>query len=209
MAILIQLLMFAAIAGVVLWLVVLQGRKARANLQALAQRQGLTLTEKKTFGLAADLQLAGEAAGRPLRFWSYQTGSGKSRTTWVAVSVQPRAAGRLTFELRRQGFTTRIMEFFGTKEIAVGDAAFDAAWFVQTNQPEFLAAALVPEIRARGMAALAARAKGSFSLKDGAVRYAEQGTLASAVQLARLQQQVPLLHYLADLTDVAAAAERG
>ena len=79
MAILIQLLMFAAIAGVVLWLVVLQGRKARANLQALAQRQG---------------------------------------------------------------FTTRIMEFFGTKEITVGDAAFDAAWFVQTNQPEFLAAAL-------------------------------------------------------------------
>jgi len=146
MAILIQLLMFAAIAGVVLWLVVLQGRKARANLQALAQRQG---------------------------------------------------------------FTTRIMEFFGTKEITVGDAAFDAAWFVQTNQPEFLAAALVPEIRARGMAALAARAKGSFSLKDGAVRYAEQGTLASAVQLARLEQQVPLLHYLADLTDVAAAAERG
>ena len=99
------------------------------------------------------------------------------------------------------------MEFFGSKEITVGDPVFDAAWFVRTNEPDFLSAALVREIRGKFMAALAGGAKGSFALKDGAVCYAERGGFYSAPLTRRLEQQVPLLRDLADLAEVFAGTK--
>ena len=204
MTILPQLLLFAGIAGAMFWFIAQQARKARANVQGIAERLGLVLTEKKSLGMTTGFELNGPVAGRDLRFWTYTTGSGKNSTTWCAVSVSVRATGRLAFELRRQGFTTKVMALFGAKEISVGDAAFDAAWFVQTNEPDFLRAALGPEIRAKLMPARADGATGSFKLEAGAVRYAEQGSFSDARQSDRLEQKVPLLQDLADLAEVFA-----
>jgi hypothetical protein len=110
----------------------------------------------------------------------------------------------LQFDLTRQNFGSKIMEFFGVKEIQVGDAAFDAAWFVRTNQPEYFAAALVPAIRAKLMAEVGdRRSTGSYKLENGVVRYTELGGL-SAVAVERFATKLPILQDLADVAEVSA-----
>lgn len=207
MSLFLPILLFVVIAGLIFRIAVVQARKTRANVQALARQLGLTVTEKKILGLVARRELNGVVDGRSLRCWTYTTGSGKSQQHWCAVAVQPRSSGRLTFDIQRQDFGTKVMEFFGSKEITVGDPVFDAAWFVRTNEPDFLSAALVREIRGKFMAALAGGAKGSFALKDGAVCYAERGGFYSAPLTRRLEQQVPLLRDLADLAEVFAGTK--
>lgn len=207
MNVVIAVCLAAMIVGLIFRTAMVQARKTQANVQALAQQLGLTVTEKKILGLVASRELKGVIDGRSLRCWNYTTGSGKSQQSWCAISVQPRSAGGLTFDIQRQDFGTKVMEFFGSKEITVGDPAFDAAWFVRTNEPEFLSAALVPEIRGKFMAALAGGAKGSYVLKDGAVRYAERGGFYSEPITRRLAQQVPLLRDLADLAEVFAGTK--
>lgn len=147
--------------------------------------------------------MSGRREGRNVAFYSFTTGSGKSRIHWCAVSVQPQRTGELTFHFQRQGLATKIGELFGTKEIVVGDPAFDAAWFVRTNQPDFFRAALLPEVRAKLMAA-ASRSRGHFKLEEAAVLYAEISTFADAEACVRLERMLPLLNELADIAEVAA-----
>jgi len=200
MAMVWMLLVLTTIIGGSVWWAMVQKRKAQANLQALARRLGLTPTEK----MMNDLELRGTVSAREIRFWTYATGSGKSRVNWVAVLVETSTTHGLIFELRRQNLVTKVMEFFGSKEITVGDKAFDDAWFVQTNEPDFLRAALVPGIRAKLMDSLAAGAMGSFKCNGGAVSYAESGSFSSYPQCLRLEQQLAVLQDLADLAEVVA-----
>ncbi|HYC70822.1 MAG TPA: hypothetical protein VEB66_06420 [Opitutaceae bacterium] len=187
------------------WIGVAAGRRSLANLTALADRLGLELAVSKFLNLVTRASVHGAVQGRPVRFWSYTTGSGKSQQTWAAVGVTPRQASGLEFRLSRQGFATKVQEFFGSKEITVGDAEFDRAWFVRTNRPEFLAAALVPEIRAKLVAAHRAGGDGSFRLERGEVVYAERGSVGSARVVARLEAVLPVLLDLADVAEVAGA----
>lgn len=188
----------------VIWAARVQARKTRDRLQAFAQRAGLRSTERSTLGFASVESLDGEQSGRAIRYWTYATGSGQSRTTWVAVSVRPRAETGLKFNLTRQNFGSKLLELFGAKEIQVGDPAFDQAWFVRTNQPEFFAAALVPQIRARLMAEPAGRWSAGYKLEQNGVEYIEQGSFSDSEVLERLERQLPLLHELADVAEVAA-----
>src|SRR5882724_6962915 len=128
-----------ALAGTVLsWWAAGQQRRAAANLRALAQRLGLQFFDDAKPGWGSLLSVMGQHEGRDVTFHTFLTGSGRSRTTWRAVSVRPRTVGSLLFHFRPQGLVTKLQEIFGAEEITVGDAAFDAAWFLQTNQPEFL-----------------------------------------------------------------------
>ena len=197
-----------ALVVLVVWAARVHARKTRDLIHAFAQRAGLRVEEQTVLGFTSVQSLEGEQAGRAVRYWTYATGSGKSRTTWVAVAVRPRTEAGLQFNLTRQNFGSKIMEMFGAKEIQVGDPAFDAAWFVRTNQPDFLAAALVPSIRARLMAEPAGHWGGRYKLEDGLAQYVEQGYLSSAEVLARLERQLPLLHELADVAEVFAGPGR-
>ncbi|MBI2516275.1 MAG: hypothetical protein HYV95_05105 [Opitutae bacterium] len=190
--------------GLIIWLNWWTQKKTLANLRALAGRLGLQLTAPPS-ALGGGGMVSGAQQGRAVRFWTYTTGSGKSRQTWCAVGVRPRAVGGLQFELQRQNFGTKVMEWFGAKEIQVGDAGFDAAWFVQTNQPEFLAAALVPEIREKLMADAADAREGGYKLADGEVRFALRDNFTSEKAIARLEARLPVLHDLADVAEVFAA----
>jgi hypothetical protein len=77
---------------------------------------------------------------------------------------------------------------------------------LETNEPEFFRAALVPEVRAKIMAAPTG-SSGNFKLETTSVCYAERGTFADANDGARFEQLLPLLHDLADIAEVS--AERG
>jgi hypothetical protein len=202
---LVVLVVLGIVAGII-WLAWTQVKQARANLQALAGRLGLAYLPEPAWGGAG--QVTGQLDGRAVRFWNYTTGSGKSRQTWCAVGVRPRQDGGLSIELQRQNFGTKVMTWFGAKEIQVGDPAFDAAWFVQTNQPEFLAAALVPEIREKFMTQPALAWEGGYKLAEGEVRFAVRGTFAQAKLVTDLEARLPLLRDLADVAEVFAAERR-
>jgi hypothetical protein len=192
----------------IIWAIRVHARKSREQIQAFAQRAGLRVNEQTVLGFTSVQSLEGEQTGRGLRYWSFATGTGKARTHWVAVGVRPQATAGLTFGLTRQNLGTKLMELFGTQEIQVGDPAFDAAWFVRTNQPDFFAAALVPQIRARLLAEPAGRRSARYEIKDGVVQYVEQGYLSGNGVLAHLERQLPLLHELADVAEVFAASGR-
>ena len=140
-----------------------------------------------------------------MRFWTYSTGAGKSRRQWIVAGVDTPAGGEVAFALQAQGVLTKITEFFGAKEIRIGDAQFDAEWFVTTNRPVEFAAALLPVVRQKLSALRAAGAKGTYSRKEGWVCYVEQGSFANADAVARLEAALPVLADLADIVDVCAA----
>lgn len=199
---------FVAIIVAIIWAAKVQARKTRERLGAFAQRAGLRIAEQTVLGFTSVESLEGEQSGRTIRYWTYATGSGKSRVTWVAVGVKPRAEAGLEFDLTQQNFGSKILEMFGAQEVKVGEAAFDAAWFVRTNQPDFLAAALVPQIRAHLMAAPAVRRGARYKLEKGFVQYVEHGTLGGTGVMERLAGQLPLLHELTDIAEVFATTGR-
>lgn len=206
-----ELLVLPAMVGIVillLWAARVHARKTHARVRDFAQRAGLRAVEKTALGFTWVESIEGTQMGRTIRYWTFSTGSGKSRTTWVAVGVRPRAGAALQFDLTRQTFGSKIMEMFGVKEIKVGDPVFDEAWFVRTNQPDYLAAALVPSIRARLMAAPAGRWGARYKLENGVVQYQEQGQLARPEVLERLEAHLPLLHELADVAEVFGGTNR-
>lgn len=192
------------LVGLIIWLDWRDQKKTRAGLQALADRLGLQLATPAS-PFRRDWAVTGLLQGHAVRFWTYTTGSGKSRQTWCAVGVRPQAHAGLQFEIRRQNLSTKVMEWFGAKEIQLGDAAFDRAWFVQTNQPEFFAAALVPEIREKFTALETDSPEGSYKMADGEVRFALSGSFSGKRTVAQLEARLPVLHDLADVAEVFAA----
>jgi hypothetical protein len=195
-----------AIVGLLGWGTARYSRRTHEQAQRLADALGLTLDPAQpVLGLFwSNPRGSGTMRDKRAAFFNYTTGSGKSRTTWSALTVRPRADGGLTFRLRKQGLGTKVMELFGAKEITVGDATFDAAWFVQTNHPDYFRAALVGEIRDRFMAARRAGATGSFQLEYGEVKYAEQGSFGNDPRRQRFELIAPLLCDLADVAEVFA-----
>lgn len=195
---------FLVFVGIILRAAVTVSRKSRANVKRLAEHLGLTVQEQKpVLGFHPTPEATGELRGKRLRLYNYSTGSGKSRTTWSAVAATPRADGGLTFVITREGLGTTLQRAFGTREIQVGDAAFDREWFVRTNRPEYFAAALIPEIceKMRGF-------PGRWQLEDGVVRYVEQGVFSDDERCERFARAVEALCDLADIAEVHAQQGR-
>jgi hypothetical protein len=195
-------LLFVGVVVGFVWFAIRSVKKLRAEFASWALAQGLTPKEGswwKTWPSAEGVRF-----GRNVRVQTFTTGSGKSRITWVEVAVSG-VAGRLELELVRQGFGTKIAEWFGAREVTVGDAAFDARWFVRTNREEFVRAALLPEMRARidAVAGLGGRSL-KIEAKGGVVRYVEQGGITTA-SMRRAEQVFPLLDELVALAEVEAA----
>ncbi len=185
-----------------------QSKRTAENFRQMAATLGLPFEDKPpVMGLFyAGPKMAGPLRGKHVELFPFSTGAGKSRVQWCAVSAAPSVASRLTFHLRRQGFGTKLMELFGTKEIQVGEAEFDRTWFIQTNQPDYFRTALLPELRekinvlvresgtqARGM---------EFKLDQNGVRYAEMGTFSDSGRCKRCVRVVEIVCDLADLAEV-------
>lgn len=183
-------------------------KKVRSNFQQLAAQLGFVFVERaKRAVFDSSLTATGEIDGRAAQLLSYTTGSGKHQVTWAAISLTPRADGGLQFELSRQGLGTTISRLFGAREITVGEPAFDSAWFIQTNQPDFFQAALLPELQTRITAALTgsdAVQRPSFKLESGSVVYREAGDFGSDLRCARIAALTAVLSDLAAIAEVFA-----
>lgn len=182
--------------------------KARSNGRQLAERLGLTLDPgEPLWGLFHPPPRArGVIRGKQVTIFTYTTGSGKSRVQWAAITIAPSGTGGLTFEIDRQGLLTKLAELFGSKEIQLGDPAFDARWFVRTNQPEFFRAAFLPELRAK-LTALDAQGllKGGISLREGVVKYKEQGSFHRQAVCERIAAVAEVACDFADVAEVWAS----
>lgn len=196
----------AVLAGFLIWLAIRSSKQAQANFTQLTAKLGLVAPPPQaTFGIThSALQAVGERRGKRVELYTFTTGAGKSRVTWVAVSAQPRRDGGLTFEIKRQGFGSKLAEVFGAKEIQVGDPAFDDAWFIQTNRSEFFRAALLPELRLKLEAAARGAMQGKFKLEKSRVSYAETGTFADTERCGRLERAMDVVIDLADVAEVYA-----
>jgi hypothetical protein len=195
-------LTFAVVFVVLIVLGVRAQKRMAAEFAAWVAAQGLTAMPGKWWTSPMDAN--GMRAGRRVRVHTFTTGSGKSRQTWLSAAVCAGSGGRLELSLVRQGFGTKISEWFGAKELTVGDEAFDARWFIKTNRGEFVQAALLPEIRARidAVAALGGRAL-RIEVKNGWANYVERGGV-STKSLQRAEQALSLLEELAALAEVEA-----
>jgi hypothetical protein len=194
-------LLFFGVVAAVFWFGLQAHKRLVAEFAVWASSQGLAVREGPWW--STPLEATGMRSGRRVEVSTFTTGSGKSRKTWLAVVVKG-VPGRLELSLVRQGFGTKISEWFGTKEIQVGDAAFDARWFVRSNRSEFVAAALLPEIRTRidEVAGLGGRSL-KIELKDGRANYVEQGGISSK-SMQRVERVFPLLEELVALAEVEA-----
>ena len=201
-----------------LWLILRLGarhsEKVYQRTAAFADRLGLVLERvEPRYGFWPQPTAVGTLNGRSARLHTYVTGSGKSRATWTALEVNPRGTGGLTFKFSRQGFESKIAEIFGVREITVGDANFDQAWFIRTNQPEFLRAALIPEVRAALDGALAGAGLGcrgaNFQLEQNAIVYSEIGDFSDERRSRRFEQIPAALAALADVAEVHARQAGG
>lgn len=201
---------FVAVFVIIVW----QSGKAsgvtRANAQALAERLGLELQPAKpTLGrFYPPPRAQGTVRGKRVELFAYSTGSGKSRKTWAAIGVTPTLPGGLKFTFTRQGLGSRVLSLFGAKEIEVGNRAFDERWFIQTNQPEFLRAALLPELQQKLMDLDRTKLPGSIRLEDGVVKYAEQGSFYSRETCDRVGAMLDVLCDLADIAEVWAQSRQ-
>ncbi len=191
-----------------------QSRRAMENVRQMAETLGLQFAEKPpTLGLFyTDARADGQMRGKRVELFPFWTGSGKSRVRWSAVSAAVPVATTLTFHLRRQGLGTKFMELFGAKEIEVGDAEFDRAWFIQTNQPDYFGGALLPELRAKInslVRELGTQARGmEFKLEQSVVRYAEIGSFSNGDCCKRCLRAMDIVCDLADVAEVLAGQER-
>jgi len=208
------IIFFVGMIGLTLWGVAKQGKRATENVRQLAAALGLQLvTVPPALGVFnVGARAGGQLRGKRVEVFPFSTGSGKSRIQWCAVSAAVPAGNTLTFHLRRQGFGTKVMELFGAKEIQVGDADFDRAWFIQTNQPEFFREALLPELREKInslVRELGTQARGmEFKLEQNAVRYAEMGGFANGDSCQRCRRAADIVCDLADVAEVFAEQKK-
>jgi hypothetical protein len=198
-------LAIVAIGGLVIWAGRVQKQRTTDNLQKLAAQLGLEFVAAT--GWLGRPRVTGALRGKKTDFFTYVTSTGKSSTAWAAVTVQAATAGALTFSLEKRGFVTKIEKLFGAHEAVVDDAEFAQIWFVQTNQPDFMSAALIPELRAKLMSARQAGANGKFELKGGQVKYVEVGGFADKKLSERFAALADVMCDLADVAEVAAEGQ--
>ena len=193
------------IVGAALLLGRRQARRTSENLAELARALGLRCAERPpllgVFPLPPTVD--GERGGRAVRFFTFTTGSGKSRQTWQACGVSCENPHGLTFQLGTQNALSRLGILLGMQDVQVGDAAFDERFVVKTNAPEFLRAALLPEVRTALLQCWGSHAAGAHvKLAGNEVVYAENGSFADTAVVGRMKAVVEPLLALAALPEV-------
>lgn len=202
----VPLLFFGGIAGVMVLAImaaVRQQRRAAENLSQLAVKLGLPpplAPARKTFGLSQP-EARGQFRGRPLRVYSYTTGSGKQRSHWCAVCATSPNPKRLTLRISGENMLTRAGRALGIDDVATGEPSFDRQFYVKSNDPAFLRAALLPELQASLKAAWAAGARGTISVDGDEVRYAETGSFANQAVCARMPALAELVCDFGELVE--------
>ncbi len=198
---------FVAVFVVIWFASMRQVARARQNLGLLAQGLGLPAPVQKQGFLArfAPPTLGGDVRGRHLRVYNYSTGSGKNRTTWCALALAVRNPGNLTLRVSRENMFTRAGRIFGVDDVATGDASFDKEFYVKSNDPAYVHAAFLPEVRSQISQAWNQGARGTMRIEGGEIKYAETGSFSSRKVCDRWPAMIELAFLLADVVEARSA----
>lgn len=112
-------------------------RKARSAWQEFARRRGYEFEAGGAFRTQA---VRGRAGDVSVTLDTFSRGSGKSRTTYTRLVVDPRGLVPGSIEIKKEGFAASIAKAFGGEDVETGDAAFDAAARVRGDSETILAA---------------------------------------------------------------------
>jgi hypothetical protein len=173
-------------------------RENEANLRALANLLRLDFFPRADWA-GPDPRVTGTMRGRKVKLFRVCDSDGPSM---VAVSAQLTRPSALKFCLdRRSFFRTELSDLFQQHEPTTGDAVFDAAWRVRSNQPEFIIAALCPDLRAKLMATHGTGR--NITLVDGLVKFVGSDDSFNA----DICERIPvILDAVCDLADIVEAA---
>lgn len=209
----VPIVMFATFAGATVLIVFLgrsAGFKRNASLRDMAARLGLEYSETPhVFKFMPPTPVVhGTVGGRRARIYQFSRGSGKSRTHWVAASVQCQGSSPLHLSLRTQGSAIfeKLAGAFGYKDIVIGDRPFDSVFAIHGNDEAFIKAALIPEIRHKLIAFWPRARSGRIRVENGEAVYEEQGSLSGVRPRANVEKALGVLPDLAALAEVRAAA---
>lgn len=190
----------------VLWLGRKAGFERNARLREMAARLGIEYSESQSplKFMPAEPAVGGRIGGRKARIHEFSTGSGKSRTRWVAARVECIAPGPLRISMRSQGpaLFEKFAGVFGYKDIVVGDAAFDSVFAIEGNDEAFIKAALIPEIRHKLVAFWPKARGGRITVADGEAVYEEMGSLTGIRAREHVEKAFPVLGDMAAIAEV-------
>ncbi len=199
--------LFVGVFALAITTAIRQRKRAAANLLRVADELRLEFrrgTARGPFGKGAP-SVEGVVDGRPIRIHSYTTGSGKQRTQWCAISLTATNPGGLSLRISGENVLTKAGRAFGIDDVEVGDPVFDKTFFVKANKPEFIRAALIPEVRERFLAARRTGARGTITVEGAEVKYAEVGSFSNEKLARRIPTLVALLSDVALITGAARA----
>lgn len=201
--ILIPITIIGLISFVIFKVAVAQQRRARAHLGAIAQRYHWPepVVPAGFWARFRSMPISGPWRGRELRIYNYTTGSGKHTTHWCAIAATVHNPGNFTLRISRENVLTRVGRVFGLDDVTTGDPAFDGQFYVKSNDPDFIAVALIPEVRAALVEAWRDHPRGAITVEGQQIIYAEPGTFSSPKICGRIPGFVELACVLAEVVE--------
>jgi len=181
-------------------------RKRAVRLQGLAGLLGLELNPNTSFFGKRWGLLTGIRRGRVVEVFDYSIS--KTPPPFVVVTARLASDNGLRFTISARTWMDKVDICFGQQRLVTGDVAFDEAWVVRSNRPEFFADAFNPGLRAKLTAARATMVSdarrgayaGTYTLKSGVVKYEGVGSLGDR----KLSVHLPaLLDLVCDLAEAA------
>jgi hypothetical protein len=132
------------VAGIIFMLASAGHKRTVARWQTAAAELGLDTT---VGGRLSRPVLTGRVDGHRVEIDSYtHHAGGNNNQTYTRYRVGFDPLG-IELRLSRQGVFSAITKMFGQQDVEVGDAAFDAAFIVQSSDPNRLRGLLTPSVR--------------------------------------------------------------
>ena len=155
---------------------------------AFAQKAGLSLDPGGWFRAPT---VSGAYGGFNVYLYTYTQGSGKNKTTYTSMIVYLPEETSIHLRVMREGFLSKISKAFGAQDIQLGDPAFDAAYVIKSDTPQFVPEVLSSQIRG---AMLSGGDIMNFTISRGRVFYNQSG----------VQRDEGVLRYILDVLALVA-----
>lgn len=188
----VMLLMFGLPVGIIVLALVFAAvmRKGQGDAwSAFARKTGLVLNPGGWFKAPT---VTGAYKGFNVYLYTYTQGSGKSKTTYTSLVAYLPIPNRCHVRVTREGFLSRITKAFGAQDVQVGDPAFDQAYIVKSDTPQYVQKLLTAQIRG---AMLSGGDIMNVTISKGTVFYNQTG----------VQRNADVLRYILDVLVLVAA----
>ncbi|MFH1438458.1 MAG: hypothetical protein ABIJ56_22305 [Pseudomonadota bacterium] len=125
--------------------------------------------------------VSGTYGGFNMYLYTYTQGSGKNKTTYTSMVIYLPMTNQSHVRVTREGFFSKITKAFGAQDIPIGDPAFDAAYIIKSDTPQYVQSLLTPQLRGTMLAS--SHPDLNFTVSRGTVFYSRVGVEKNAQML--------------------------